>query len=135
MNVSRLATVFSATWALFILYVGINYLIAPETIAPGMGMPAWPDGEATAFLNLKGVRDATFGVVGLVLLATKQRYALGIATLAVALAPLGDMLTVFRWDGSTTTALFVHGLTAVFVALTGALLIREHRTARAPIAA
>ncbi|MEV0245350.1 DUF4267 domain-containing protein [Nocardia sp. NPDC050712] len=132
MNVSRLATVFSLIGAAFILYIGISYLITPETIATGFGLPAWPEGDAVAFMNLKGVRDTVSGILILVLLATKQRYALGITTLVIALIPLGDMLTVFSWDGSAATALGIHGLTAVFVALTGGLLIRESRTAPAP---
>ncbi|WP_327109861.1 DUF4267 domain-containing protein [Nocardia sp. NBC_01730] len=57
--------------------------------------------------------------------SARRRYALGIATLVIALVPIGDMLTVLSWSGSTATAFGVHGLTAVLVALTGVLLIRE----------
>ncbi|MEV6278315.1 DUF4267 domain-containing protein [Nocardia sp. NPDC051832] len=135
MNVSRIATVFSVIGGLFIIYVGVSYLFLPETTASGFGLPAWPQGDAAGFLNVKGVRDIGTGVIILALLAAKQRYALGITTLAMALIPFGDMLTILRWDGSTATALSVHGLTAVFVALTGALLIWERRIAPVPVAA
>ncbi|MBF6299331.1 DUF4267 domain-containing protein [Nocardia amamiensis] len=101
-------------------------MVAPGTIAPGFGLPAWPDGDAAAFMNLKGVRDTVFGVLILVLLGLRQRYALGIVSLVVALVPLGDMLTVLSWNGSAAAAFGIHGLTAALVALTGALLIREH---------
>ncbi|MFC9438698.1 DUF4267 domain-containing protein [Nocardia sp. NPDC057030] len=127
MTTSRIATALSLAGAAFILYIGISYLFAPGTIAPGFGLPAWPDGEAAAFMNLKGVRDTVFGVLILVLLAAKQRYALGIATLVIALVPVGDMLTVLSWSGSTAAAFGIHGLTAALVFLTGALLLREHR--------
>ncbi|ASF11951.1 hypothetical protein NBRGN_109_00030 [Nocardia brasiliensis NBRC 14402] len=130
MTISRIATAFSLAGAAFILYIGISYLFTPGVIAPGFGLPAWPDGEEAAFLNLKGVRDTVFGVLILVLLAMRQRYALGIVTLVVALVPVGDMLTALRWHGSTAAAFGIHGLTAVFVAATGALLLLEHRLAR-----
>ncbi|MGW4742058.1 DUF4267 domain-containing protein [Nocardia xishanensis] len=131
MTISRIATALSLIGAAFIVYVGLNYVTAPESVAPGFGLPAWPDGEAAAFMNLKGVRDIGLGLVILALLAAKQRYALGIATLVIALVPFGDMLTVLRWDGSTGAAFGIHGLTAALVALTGALLLRERSVAKA----
>ncbi|WP_068068349.1 DUF4267 domain-containing protein [Nocardia xishanensis] len=131
MIVSRIATVLSLIGAAFIVYVGLNYVIAPESVAPGFGLPAWPEGEAAAFMNLKGVCDIVLGLVILALLAAKQRYALGIATLVIALVPFGNMLTVLRWDGSAGAAFGIHGLTAALVALTGALLLRERSVAKA----
>lgn len=67
----------------------------------------------------------------LALLFTGQRYALSITALVMALVPLGDMATVLRWDGSTATAFGVHGLTALLVAATGLLLLRERQGLRA----
>ncbi|MFD0363800.1 DUF4267 domain-containing protein [Nocardia sp. GCM10030253] len=128
MNISRIATVLSLIGAAFILYIGISYLITPETIATGFGLPEWPKGDAVAFMNLKGVRDTVSGVLILALLATRQRFALGIVMLVLALVPTGDMLTVLSWNGSAGAAFGIHGLTAVLVALAGALLIREHST-------
>ncbi|WP_378733568.1 DUF4267 domain-containing protein [Nocardia brasiliensis] len=127
MTVSRIATALSLVGAAFILYIGISYLVSPETIAPGFGLPAWPDGDAAAFLHLKGVRDTVSGLLILALLAAKQRSALGIATLVIALVPVGDMLTVLSWNGSSAAAFGIHGLTAALVFLTGGLLLREQR--------
>lgn len=127
----RIATVLSLIGAAFILYIGVGYLIAPEWIAPGFGLPVWPTGEAAAFSNLKGVRDTVTGIVVLVLLALGQRYALGVVLLGFALIPVGDMLTVLLHNGSAAAAFGIHGLTAAFVALTGALFIRE-RAGAAP---
>ncbi|WP_433732239.1 DUF4267 domain-containing protein [Nocardia sp. CA-129566] len=135
MTISRIATAFSLIGAAFILYIGISYLVTPETIATGFGLPEWPSGDAVAFMNLKGVRDTVSGLIILVLLATGQRYALGIVTLVIALVPIGDMFTVLSWHGSTATALLVHGLTAVFVIATGILLLRERSVATRSAAA
>jgi hypothetical protein len=127
MTTSRIATALSLLGGLFIIYIGVNYLVVPETTAAGFGLPAVPEGDAVAFLNLKGVRDVVSGLVILGLLATKQRFALGVAMLATSLTPFGDMATVLSWHGSTAIALGVHGCTAVLVALAGVLLIREGR--------
>ncbi|WP_433759275.1 DUF4267 domain-containing protein [Nocardia sp. CA-135398] len=129
MTISRIATALSLIGAAFILYIGISYLVTPETIATGFGLPEWPKGDAVAFMNLKGVRDTVSGLLILVLLATEQRYALGIVTLVIALVPIGDMLTVLSWGGSTAAAFGIHGLTAALVAVTGVLLIRERTVA------
>ncbi|MGY2061235.1 DUF4267 domain-containing protein, partial [Nocardia gipuzkoensis] len=87
----------------------------------------WPHGQAMAFGNLKGVRDTAFGILTLTLLLTRQRFALGTAMLATAFVPIGDMITVLSYHGSTATALGVHGLTAALVIASGALLLWEQR--------
>lgn len=130
MTRTRINTTLALIGAAFILYVGISYVVAPASTAPGFGLPAWPHGPAAAFMNLKGVRDITSGVVILTLLAARQRFALGVTMLAMTITPIGDMLTVLTHHGSVATALSVHALTAALVALTAALLIREGRTAR-----
>ncbi len=126
---SRLATVLSLIGAAFILFVGVGYLIAPQSMSDSFGLPAAPEGPAEGFLNVKGVRDVVTGLILLALLASRQRRALGIATLTIALIPAGDMTTILIRHGSTSTALGVHGLTAVMVAVTGVLLLRETRRA------
>ncbi|WP_245665232.1 DUF4267 domain-containing protein [Nocardia sienata] len=121
----RLATALSLLGAAFILYIGISYLIAPESIATGFGLPEWPTGDAAAFMNLKGVRDTASGIMILALLAVGQRFALGVVMLVVALIPIGDMTTVLAYHGSAAAAFGIHGLTALLVGITGLLLIRE----------
>ncbi|WP_316575907.1 DUF4267 domain-containing protein [Nocardia canadensis] len=133
MTVSRIATALSVLGAAFILYIGLSYLITPETIATGFGLPTRPEGDAVAFLNLKGVRDTVCGLLIIALLAARQRFALGITMLVLALIPTGDMITVLSWDGSAAAAFGIHGFTAALVALTGALLMREHRTVTATV--
>ncbi|WP_063065657.1 DUF4267 domain-containing protein [Nocardia violaceofusca] len=129
MTRTRLATALVLIGVAFILYIGLGYVLTPNSMAPGFGLPAWPQGESAAFMTLKGVRDISSGAVLLALLLTRQRFALGIAMLATAVTPIGDMLTVLNNHGSVTTALSVHGLTAALVAATGVLLIRERSAA------
>jgi hypothetical protein len=89
----RINTALALIGAAFILYIGVSYLIDPASTTPGFGLPARPHSQAAAFMNLEGVRDITSGVVILALLATRQRFALGVTMLALSLTPIGDMLT------------------------------------------
>ncbi|MFC8720772.1 DUF4267 domain-containing protein [Kitasatospora sp. NPDC057198] len=121
----NLATAFTALVGLGIIYVGISFLIAPESTASGFGLPAWPQGETAAFLNLKGIRDIVSGLVPLALLLTGHRRALGWALLAESVTPFGDAATILVHHGSTATAFGVHFATAVLVLVTAVLLLTE----------
>ncbi|GGV31504.1 hypothetical protein GCM10010495_55170 [Kitasatospora herbaricolor] len=130
MSVKRaLATGITVLTGLGISYVGLSYLLDPAATAPSFGLPDWPrGGDATGFLNVKGVRDLVSGLAVLTLLATRQRRALGWLMLVESLTPLGDMLVVLSHHGSAATAFGVHGLTAAAVATAGVLLLGEqHR--------
>ncbi len=128
MNIKRtIATGLTVLTGLGISYVGLTYLFTPADTAPGFGLPAWPHGDATGFLNVKGIRDLVSGIAVLTLLATRQRRALGWLMLAESLTPLGDAIIVLGHGGSAATAYGVHGATAVAVAAAGALLLAERR--------
>ncbi|WP_282205195.1 DUF4267 domain-containing protein [Kitasatospora fiedleri] len=121
----HLATVCTVLVALGIGYVGLSYLVAPESTASGFGLPEWPHGGAAAFGNLKGVRDVASGLVPLALLLTGHRRALGWALLAESVTPFGDCATILAHHGSTATAFGVHFTTALLVVATAALLLTE----------
>ncbi|HEU5028638.1 MAG TPA: DUF4267 domain-containing protein [Spirillospora sp.] len=112
-----LATVLS----LLVLFIGARFLISPRAAATGYGVPAM-DGGDPAYLAIKGLRDATFGVLGLALLAFSTAHAAGWYMLVVALAPLGDTFIVLRFGGTKATAFGVHFATAVAVLASAALL-------------
>jgi hypothetical protein len=132
MSLKRLATVLSVVGGLFIFYVGISYLLTPQSTASGFGLPTWPTDEGTGFLAVKGVRDIGSGLVIFTLLLTGHRRALAWVMLATAFVPLGDMTVVLTHHGSTAAALGIHGATAAAVLLTAALLLREPTTAATP---
>ncbi|MEV0332091.1 DUF4267 domain-containing protein [Nocardia sp. NPDC050717] len=127
MNATRIATALALVTGVFIIYTGITFLIDPVATASGFGLPAWPEGEAAGFLNVKGDRDIASGLVILALVALRQRLALGVAMLAMTAAPFGDMLIVLSRGGSTALAFGMHGVAAAIVATSGILLLREHR--------
>ncbi|MET7304004.1 DUF4267 domain-containing protein [Embleya sp. NPDC005575] len=131
MNVKNLTTALAALGGLFIIYIGVAFLIAPQSSASGFGLPSWPEHEGTAFLAVKGVRDIGTGLIIFALLPTGHRRALGWAMLAISFVPAGDMVIVLSNEGSAGKAFGIHGLTAVLVALTAGLLLRERPAAPA----
>ncbi|WP_308290352.1 DUF4267 domain-containing protein [Mumia sp. zg.B53] len=73
-------------------------------------------------MTVKGVRDSTFGVVGLTLLAFSTPGAAGLFMITVSLAPFGDTLVVLRNGGTKAVAFGIHFATAVIVLVSAALL-------------
>ena len=107
---------------LFCLFLGYRFLFRPASAAAGYGAPADPAGDAGAYLTIKGLRDGTFGLVGLALLAFAGAHAEAWLMLCVALVPLGDTLIVLRNGGTKAVAFGIHFATAVVVLISAVLL-------------
>lgn len=127
MSLKKINTVLATAFILFMIWFGTEYILSPETTAPGFGLPSWPSGDGGGFLIVKGIRDVVLALVLGVLLVTGQRRALGWVLLVEALAAYGDMATVLAHHGSVATALGVHCLTATLMVVNGLLLMRETR--------
>lgn len=106
---------------LFIVFIGARFLLVPQPAAAGYGVPA-EVGQADAYLAVKGVRDLTYGLVGLALLAFVGAQAEAWFMLVVALVPLGDTLIVLRHGGTKAVAFGIHFATAAVLLLSAALL-------------
>ncbi|MFI6600043.1 DUF4267 domain-containing protein [Nonomuraea sp. NPDC050536] len=107
---------------LLVLFIGARFLLAPEAAATGYGVPAKKDGEAGAYLTIKGSRDASYGVLGLALLAFAGPSAAAWFMLIVALNPIFDTFIVLRHGGAKAVAFGIHFATAVTVLISAALL-------------
>lgn len=127
MSLKKINTLLATAFILFILWFGTEFILSPETTAPGFGLPSWPSGDGGGFLVVKGIRDVVMALVLGILLLTGQRRALGWALLVEALAAYGDMATVLAHHGSVATALGVHALTATLMVVNGLLIMRETR--------
>jgi hypothetical protein len=104
-----------------IIAIGSMYLARPRTMTRNFGLPLPEEGENTTWwLRLKGSRDVVSGLVVLALIAWGTPFLLGLILLIEAIVPASDMSTILAAKGSTATALWVHGLTAV-VMVAGAL--------------
>ncbi len=82
-------------------------------------MPAKQD---IAYLTIKGLRDGSYGLLGLALLLFVGAHAEAWFMLVVALVPLGDTVVVLRNGGTKAVAFGVHFATAVVVLVDAALL-------------
>ncbi|MEU6669192.1 DUF4267 domain-containing protein [Streptomyces sp. NPDC046727] len=129
MSLKQINTFLAAAFILFILWFGTEFILSPETTAPGFGLPSWPSGDGGGFLVIKGIRDVVLALVLGILLVTGHRRALGWVLLVEALAAYGDMATVLAHHGSVATALGVHALTASLMVVNGLLILRETRKA------
>jgi Domain of unknown function (DUF4267) len=103
---------------LLVLYIGAQFLLRPEAAAAGYGVPAKP----SAYLSIKGIRDFSYGLIGLALIAFAGAPAAAWFMLFVALNPLGDTLIVLRNGGPKAVAYGVHFATAIAVLISAALL-------------
>ncbi|MFF7338908.1 DUF4267 domain-containing protein [Streptomyces sp. NPDC008163] len=138
MSLKNVNTALIAVCTLFVLYLGLTFILAPEASTHGVGLPTWPSGNGDGFLIMKGTRELAMGLVIGVLLVTGHRRALGLVLLMEAVAPFGDMINVLTHDGPLSAAFGIHGLTSAFIVVTGMLVLRETgraRTVPAPRAA
>ncbi|WP_405883314.1 DUF4267 domain-containing protein [Streptomyces sp. NBC_01136] len=106
---------------LLVLFIGARFLVQPVAAAAAYGVPAKQNGDA-AYLEIKGLRDAACGIMGLALLAFAGATAGAWFMVAVALVPLGDTLIVLRHGGTKAVAFGIHFATAVVVLISGGLL-------------
>jgi Domain of unknown function (DUF4267) len=101
-----------------IMWIGIQFFVRPVAAATGYGVPA----PHSAYLTIKGVRDFTYGFLGLVVLFAVGPYAEAWFMLVVSVAPLADMVIVLRNGGPKATAYGIHLVTALVMLATSALL-------------
>ncbi|ROQ72893.1 uncharacterized protein DUF4267 [Streptomyces sp. CEV 2-1] len=104
-----------------IILVGVRFLVVPHAAAAAYGVPAKEDGDA-AYLSVKGVRDLSYGILGLALLAFSDAHAAAWFMLIVTIAPLSDTLVVLRNGGTRAVAFGIHFATAVVMLIDTALL-------------
>src|SRR3954466_4458448 len=102
-----------------IIALGARFVLAPRAAMLGFGVA--PD-SLRAMTEAKGIRDITSGVLLLVVWAAAGPVALGWFMVAVALTPVADALIVLGNGGKLSTALGVHGLTAVVLVAAGLVL-------------
>ncbi|WBC13627.1 DUF4267 domain-containing protein [Micromonospora sp. WMMA1998] len=107
--------------SLFCVFIGARFLLAPRASAAGYGVAVAPDGS-TAYLTVKGLRDLSYGLLGLALIAFTSAEAVAWYMLVVALNPLGDTVVVLRNGGTRAVAFGIHFATAVVVLVNAALL-------------
>lgn len=103
---------------LFVLFIGARFLLQPVPAAAGYGVPSQP----SAYLSVKGLRDLSYGLVGLALIAFAGAHPAAWLMLIVAINPIGDTVIVLRNGGTKAVAFGIHFATALVVLVSAALL-------------
>ena len=107
-----------------VIFNGCFYLVSPERAFRSFGLkPPASDAGTRAWLRLKGIRDVGAGLVVLTLMLLADRGSLGIALLAFAVIPFGDMSIVLGSGGSKLHAFSIHGVTCAAMLVAALLLI------------
>ena len=107
-----------------IVFIGARFIVAPRVAAAGYGVqPDLGQPSASAYLSVKGVRDIASGLFIFILMVAGATHLLGWAILAATIIPLADATIVLGNGGPKSIALGVHGLTAVVMLMTSALLL------------
>jgi len=114
----------AALIAVSVVVIGCFYLVSPERISGSFGLkPPASDADTRAWLRLKGIRDVGSGLVVLALMLAADGRSVGIALIAFAIIPLGDMSIVLGSGGSRSKAFSIHGVTCAVMLVVGLLLI------------
>ncbi|GAA4536125.1 DUF4267 domain-containing protein [Mycobacterium paraffinicum] len=107
-----------------IIFIGARFLVAPRVAAAGYGvLPDLDRPGAGAYLSVKGIRDIATGVFVIILMIAGTTHLIGWVMLAATIVPLVDATIVLRNGGSKSIAWGVHGVTAVVMLITTALLL------------
>lgn len=107
-----------------IVAVGARFMIAPRAAAAGYGVePDLAERSVGAYLNVKGIRDIASGLFVVILMVAGATHLLGWIILAATIIPIADTAIVLSSGGARSIAWGVHGLTAVVMIITSALLL------------
>ena len=114
----------AALLAVSVFVIGCFYVVSPQRISGSFGLkPPASDADTRAWLRLKGIRDLVSGLIVLTMMLTADGRLVGIAFIAFAIIPLGDMSIVLGSGGSKPTAFAIHGVTCVVMLAVGLFLI------------
>ncbi|WP_106605927.1 DUF4267 domain-containing protein [Chitinophaga ginsengisoli] len=117
----------TALVAIGIIFLGIRFMLAPGAGAEGFGIPLADTKEAIAYGWIKGIKDIFSGIVVLIFLITRMPRATAFVFGAAIIIPVSDCLTVLAVNGTKDiTHLLIHGITAVYMAVTTILLFKAN---------
>jgi hypothetical protein len=111
-NFERALLITSGLIGLGLIFIGLRFLVAPETGERGYGLN-FSENADYSFHYIKGIRDLFCGTLILTLAVWRRRAELALTLLLGAMIPLGDFLVILNAPNSNTAALWIHGVTAI----------------------
>lgn len=124
-NFERALLITSGLIGLGLIFIGVRFLVAPETGERGYGLNFSEDADY-AFHYIKGVRDLFCGTLILTLVLWKRRAELALTLGLGAMIPFVDFLVVLNARDSNPAALWIHGVTAIVLIALAGFLFRSH---------
>jgi len=111
--------------AVAIVFIGARFWWSPTVASHDFGIAHSPSPSTgfTGWMAVKGTRDMASGLFVFLLMAEGTPRLLGEFLLVASLIAMGDAATVLRSGGSRAAAFGIHGLTALVIVATGAILI------------
>jgi hypothetical protein len=103
--------------------LAVRFLVSPAAAADGYGVPARANGDAAAYLSVKGARDVSISLLGIVLVFFAGAHATGLFMLVMTIVPLADAVIVTRNGGKKAVVFGVHISAAALVLLDAVLLL------------
>ncbi|WP_156689398.1 DUF4267 domain-containing protein [Mycobacterium sp. Marseille-P9652] len=124
MTISIIGYTLAGLLAAGIIFIGARFLLAPRAAAAGYGVtPNLAERAAGAYLSVKGVRDIATGLFVIILMVAGATHLVGWVMLAATIIPIADAAIVLHSGGSKSIAWGVHGVTAVLMLITSAILL------------
>ena len=125
---SRLELALGALLGLFILFLALRGFVVPAEAARGFGIPV-RDLSDLFYLRVKADRDLSSAAAIFLLIALRERRALGAFVGVAAIQPLCDLtLSLADPRGRAGYAFAVHGSAALYCVVLAALLLRPRVT-------
>jgi hypothetical protein len=111
--------------AIGIIFIGVKFILDPIDSAAGFGIP-FSSRADVPFGRVKGIRDIFSGLALLSLLFQRMRRATAWVFTAAMIIPATDCLIVLTANGpGDVSHILIHGLTAVYMAITSVLLFKK----------
>lgn len=104
------------------LFIGVRFLLAPETAEAGYGIHFNAQGDYS-FHYIKGIRDVFSGLLICLLVLTRQPRALGITLAAGTIIPVADMLIVLSQPYNGVAQAVPHICAIMVCAVAGTILL------------
>ena len=111
-----------------IIFIGVRFLVAPETGEIGYGVNVSDSGNY-AFHQAKGIRDVFMGLVFLLLVIYRQKHILGLGLIIGSIVPFADMWIVLSQNGGLAGA-WIHIAAIIFCFSLGITLILDKKPKR-----
>ena len=107
-----------------LIFIGIRFLVAPETGERGFGLE-FSEPADYSFHYIKGVRDLFCGTLILALALRKRKAEMALTLGLGVMIPFADFLIVLNAPNSNPAALWIHGMTAIVLAALAGFLFRS----------